>query len=29
VTFVIFDLLRLDETDVMERPYSEWRSLLE
>jgi bifunctional non-homologous end joining protein LigD len=29
VTFVIFDVLRIDGTDVMERPYSERRSLLE
>ena len=29
VTFVIFDLLRNDGTDVMQRPYGERRALLE
>jgi len=28
-TFVVFDLLRLDGTDVSERPYSERREFLE
>jgi bifunctional non-homologous end joining protein LigD len=29
VTFVIFDLLRIDGTDVMKRPHGERRALLE
>jgi len=29
MTFIVFDLLRLDGTDVSERPYSERRKLLE
>jgi bifunctional non-homologous end joining protein LigD len=29
LTFIVFDLLRLDGTDVSERPYTERRKLLE
>jgi bifunctional non-homologous end joining protein LigD len=29
LTFIVFDLLRVDGTDVTERPYSERRELLE
>ena len=29
LTFIVFDLLRLDGTDITERPYSERRKLLE
>jgi ATP-dependent DNA ligase len=29
ITYVIFDLLGLDGTDITERPYAERRSLLE
>lgn len=29
LTFVVFDVLRLDGTEIMGRPYSERRSLLD